>query len=196
MPSMRLLLASGSPRRRDILTGLGLEFEVCPSGVSEARHPDEAPSVFAERVARDKALEVAEPGAVVIGADTIVVHRGVILGKPAHPSEARSMLERLSGDRHTVVTGVAVVRVDDLTSVWSDSERTAVTFLELTDTEIGGYIATGEPMDKAGAYGMQGAGGAFVASIEGSPSNVVGLPMSLTVRLLRAAGIAVFGQGS
>jgi septum formation protein len=191
---MRLLLASGSPRRRQILEDLGLEFEVRPSGVEESRHPDESPSVFAERVARDKALAIAEAGTVVVAADTIVVHRGVILGKPGHPTEARSMLQRLSGDRHTVITGVAVVRVDDSTSTWSDSERTAVTFLDLTDVEIAAYIASGEPMDKAGAYGMQGGGGALVASIEGNPSNVVGLPMPLTVRLLRAAGVPVFGQ--
>ena len=193
---MRLLLASGSPRRQKILSDLGLSFDVRASGVSESRHPDEAPSMFAERVARDKAMAVAEPGTVVLAADTIVVHRGVILGKPAHPTEARSMLERLSGDRHTVVTGLAVVRTDDVTSRWCDSERTAVTFIDLTDTEIAGYIATGEPMDKAGAYGLQGAGGAFVSSIEGNPSNVVGLPMPLAVRLLRAAGVPVFGQGS
>ena len=193
---MRLLLASGSPRRQKILSDLGLSFDVRASGVSESRHPDEAPSMFAERVARDKAMAVAEPGTVVLAADTIVVHRGVILGKPAHPTEARSMLERLSGDRHTVVTGVAVVRTDDVTSTWCDSERTAVTFIDLTDTEIAGYIATGEPMDKAGAYGLQGTGGAFVSSIEGNPSNVVGLPMPLAVRLLRAAGVPVFGQGS
>jgi len=193
---MRLLLASGSPRRQKILSDLGLSFDVRASGVSESRHPDEAPSMFAERVARDKAMAVAEPGTVVLAADTIVVHRGVILGKPAHPTEARSMLERLSGDRHTVVTGLAVVRTDDVTSMWCDSERTAVTFIDLTDTEIAGYIATGEPMDKAGAYGLQGAGGAFVSSIEGNPSNVVGLPMPLAVRLLRAAGVPVFGQGS
>ena len=193
---MRLLLASGSPRRQKILSDLGLSFDVRASGVSESRHPDEAPSMFAERVARDKAMAVAEPGTVVLAADTIVVHRGVILGKPAHPTEARSMLERLSGDRHTVVTGVAVVRTDDATSTWCDSERTAVTFIDLTDTEIAGYIATGEPMDKAGAYGLQGTGGAFVSSIEGNPSNVVGLPMPLAVRLLRAAGVPVFGQGS
>jgi septum formation protein len=192
---MRLLLASGSPRRRQILHDMGLDFEARPSGVDEARHPDESPSVFAERVARDKALAVVEPGAVSLAADTIVVHRGVILGKPRHPTEARSMLQRLSGDRHTVITGVAVVRMDESVEAWSGSERTAVTFLDLTDAEIGGYIATGEPMDKAGAYGMQGGGGALVASIDGNPSNVVGLPMPLTVRLLRAAGVPVFGQG-
>ena len=193
---MRLVLASESPRRRGMLETLGLDFEVRPSGVSEARHPDESPSSFAERVARDKALAVVEPGCVVLAADTVVVHRGVMLGKPGHPHEARSMLERLSGDRHTVVTGVAVARCESDTEVWSDTERTAVRFVELTDTEIGVYVDSGEPMDKAGAYGMQGAAGAFVDSVEGSPSNVVGLPMALAVRLLRRAGVPVFGQTS
>lgn len=194
--TMRLVLASGSPRRRSLLESLGLRFDVRSSGVDEARLPDEAPSVYAERMARDKALAVAQPNTVVIAADTIVVHRGAVLGKPVHPSEARSMLERLSGERHTVVTGVAVALFDDETRFWTDSDRTVVEFVELTDTEIAAYVATGEPMDKAGAYAMQGAAGAFISRVEGSPSNVIGLPLALATRLLRSAGVKVFGQAS
>ena len=152
-----------------MLETLGLDFEVRPSGVSEARHPDESPSSFAERVARDKALAVVEAGCVVLAADTVVVHRGVMLGKPGHPHEARSMLERLSGDRHTVVTGVAVARCESDTEVWSDTERTAVRFVELTDTEIGAYVDSGEPMDKAGAYGDAGSCGCLRRIRGGEP---------------------------
>jgi septum formation protein len=193
---MRLVLASGSPRRRELLSALGLEFEVVSPDVDESRHPDEAPSVYAERLARAKASVVAQPGVVVIAADTIVVHRGIVMGKPAHPAEATSMLERLSGERHTVISGVAVARWDDGPVLVSDTDRTVVSFLDLTVEEIVSYVGTGEPMDKAGAYGLQGAGGAFVDRVEGSPSNVVGLPLVLATRLLRLAGVAVLGQAS
>ncbi|MGF1665968.1 MAG: Maf family protein [Acidimicrobiia bacterium] len=193
---MRLVLASGSPRRREMLTALGLDFEVVSPDVDESRHPDEAPSAYAERLARAKAAAVAGPGAVVVAADTIVVHRGIVMGKPVHPAEARSMLERLSGERHTVISGVAVARWDGGPVIVSDTERTAVSFVELTLEEIAAYVDTGEPMDKAGAYGLQGAAGAFVDRVEGSPSNVVGLPLSLATRLLRAAGVRVLGQST
>jgi septum formation protein len=179
-----------------MLTALGLDFEVVAPDVDEWRHPDEAPSAYAERLARAKAMAVAAPGAVVVAADTIVVHRGVVMGKPVHPSEARSMLERLSGERHTVISGVAVAHWDGGPVIASDTERTAVSFVELTGEEIAAYVDTGEPMDKAGAYGLQGAAGAFVDRVEGSPSNVVGLPLSLTTRLLRAAGVQVLGQST
>ena len=152
--------------------------------------------MYAERLARAKASVVAQPGVVVIAADTIVVHRGIVMGKPAHPAEATSMLERLSGARHTVISGVAVARWDDGPVLVSDTDRTVVSFLDLTVEEIVSYVGTGEPMDKAGAYGLQGAGGAFVDRVEGSPSNVVGLPLVLATRLLRLAGVAVLGQAS
>lgn len=167
-----------------------------PSDVDETRHPDEAPTAYAERLARAKATAVATPGRVVLAADTIVVHRGVVMGKPGHPAEARAMLERLSGERHTVISGVAVARWDEDLVVASETERTAVSFLDLTGDEIAAYVDTGEPMDKAGAYGLQGAAGAFVSSVEGSPSNVVGLPLALATRLLRSAGVRVLGQTS
>jgi septum formation protein len=193
---MELVLASGSPRRRELLSSLGLEFRVVPSDVDETRHPDEAPSAYVERVARAKASAVAAPGRVVLAADTIVVHRGVVMGKPGHPAEARAMLERLSGERHTAISGVAVARWEQDLIVVSETERTAVSFVELTAEEIAAYVETGEPMDKAGAYGLQGAAGAFVSSVEGSPSNVVGLPLALATRLLRSAGVGVLGQTS
>lgn len=193
---MELVLASGSPRRRELLSSLGLEFTVVPSDVDETRHPDEAPTAYAERLARAKAAAVAVPGRVVLAADTIVVHRGVVMGKPGHPAEARAMLERLSGERHTVISGIAVARWEEDLVVVSETERTAVSFLELTGDEIAAYVDTGEPMDKAGAYGLQGAAGAFVASVEGSPSNVVGLPLALATRLLRSVGVRVLGQTS
>jgi septum formation protein len=169
---------------------------VVSPGIDEIRHPEESPSAYAERLAREKASAVAQPGTVVLAADTIVVHRGTVLGKPGHPAEARAMLHRLSGERHTVVSGVAVVRSDESQRIWADSERTAVSFLELTDVEISAYVESGEPMDKAGAYGLQGAAGAFVDRIAGSPSNVVGLPLALAVRLMRAAGVTILGQTS
>lgn len=175
---------------------LGLDFEVVVSDVDESRHPDEAPSVYAERLARAKAKAVASPESVVIAADTIVVHRGVVMGKPGHPAEAVAMLERLSGERHTVVSGVAVARWEEGPVVVSETERTVVSFLDLTAEEIAAYVASGEPMDKAGAYGLQGAGGAFVERVEGSPSNVVGLPLTLATRLLRLSGVSVLGQVS
>jgi septum formation protein len=174
-----------------MLERLGLEFDVEEPGVEETRMPDESPTAFVERLAREKAATAAREGVVAIGADTVVVHRGRILGKPAHPSEARTMLERLSGDSHTVFTGVAVVSWDGGPVVRSVTDRTVVTFIELTGSEIDAYVASGEPMDKAGAYAIQEAGGAFVEAISGSPSNVVGLPLHATTRLLRAAGIPV-----
>ena len=192
----RLRLASASPRRKQLLESLGLEFEVAGSGLDETRLQGEAPTAYAERVAREKAIALAEPGWVVVAADTIVVHRGVVMGKPAHPTEARGMLERLSGERHTVISGVAVATWDAGPVVRAETARTVVEFADLTSEEIAAYVATGEPMDKAGAYGLQGAAGAFVVSVEGSPSNVVGFPLPLVVRLLRASGILVLGQTS
>ena len=190
---MRLVLASGSPRRAQLLGTVGLDFEVEVPGIEEVRHPDEAPAAFVERIAREKAAVSSREGVVAIAADTVVVHRGHILGKPGHPAEARSMLERLAGDSHTVFTGVAVVSWDGGPVVRSASDRTAVRFTDMTGSEIDAYVASGEPMDKAGAYGIQVAGGMFVEAIEGSPSNVAGLPLHLAVRLLRAAGIPVLG---
>jgi septum formation protein len=190
---MRIVLASGSPRRRRLLAEIGVQFEVTSPDVDETRFPDEEPDHYVERLARTKATWAVEPGICSIGADTIVVHRGVVMGKPAHPHEATSMLRRLAGESHTVYTGVAVAWFGDEASalVHSTVVRTVVTFSDLTDQEIAAYVATGEPLDKAGAYALQGLGGVFITAVEGSPSNVVGLPLHALAALLRSAGIDV-----
>ena len=183
---MELVLASGSPRRAALLESLGLSFRVVEPDVDESRFPDEEPDHYVERVARLKAAVVDEPGVVTIAADTTVVHEGRVLGKPTHPGEARAMLARLGGDTHAVFTGVAVAAGGATSSA---VERSLVRMTELTDDEIDLYLASGEPFDKAGSYALQGLGGMFVESVEGSPSNVIGLPLHLTARLLRAYGI-------
>lgn len=188
--SPRLVLASHSPRRRELLAGLGLDFEVVASHVDEQRRPGEAAAAYVERLARAKAEAVAGDGLVVLGADTVVVHGGAILGKPAHPAEAETMLRALSGERHQVLTGVAVATVSGgRVGLESLTEATEVKFFELTDDEIAAYVATGEALDKAGAYALQGMAALFVESITGLPTTVVGLPLPATVRLLRRHGI-------
>jgi septum formation protein len=188
---MRLILASGSPRRQELLRNtLRLEFEVRPTDVDETRLPDEPPAAYVERVARAKVGAVPEEGALVVAADTTVVHEGRILGKPAHPEEARSMLRRLQGDVHEVFTGLAVgARASssggDVRSLVDVAE---VEFLAMTDEEIAGYVDTGEPMDKAGAYALQGLGGLYVSRIVGSPFTVIGLPIHLLPRLVSSLG--------
>lgn len=183
---MRIVLASGSPRRRDLLESIGLGFEVRVPEVEEIQLPDEPPPRFVERMAREKAMSVDAPGSVIVAADTVVVFRGRVLGKPSHPSEARSMLESMSGEAHTVLTGVAVRTGSDCRTV---VESSSVRFASLTSDEIARYVDTGEPMDKAGAYALQGLGAVFVESITGSPSNVVGLPLAPLAQLLRAVGV-------
>lgn len=182
-------MASASPRRRELLERLGLDFDVEPSGVDETRRPDEAPGVFVERVAREKAAAVAGPGRLVIAADTTVVHEGRILGKPAHPEEARAMLRRLEGDLHDVFTGVAVAAWDNGVVVNSEVDVTEVQMVSLTADEIADYVSSGEPMDKAGAYALQGAGGRFVEAVRGSPFTVIGLPIHLLPRLISHGGL-------
>lgn len=184
---MKLILASASPRRRELLTKAGFNFEVCPSVVVETPHPGEKPEEFARRAAREKALDVAanaEPGTLVLGADTVVALEDLILGKPADAAEAERMLQQLSGRTHRVVTAVSLVlapnSLEDL-----QEETTAVTFRRLTLEEIRDYVASGEPFDKAGAYGIQGLASKFVARIEGDYSNVVGLPAGRVTELLR-----------
>ncbi|MEX2655285.1 MAG: Maf family protein [Acidimicrobiia bacterium] len=187
---MDLILASGSPRRATLLDSIGLTFRVVIPDVDESRLPDEEPDHYVERVARLKASVVDEPDAVVIAADTTVVHDGRVLGKPEHPGEARTMLSRLSGDSHVVFTGVAVSAGGSMSSM---VDRSLVRLVEMTDNEIDRYVATGEPMDKAGAYALQGVGGMFVASVEGSASNVIGLPLHIAALLLRAHGLDPLG---
>lgn len=188
MPS--LILASASPRRRELLTQIGLEFTIYPPEVDEGRQSEEAPADFVRRLALVKARSVAAglTNGVVLGADTIVVVGETILGKPANPADALRMLELLSGITHRVITGVAAV---DAASGREEAlaEVTAVTMRPISPREMGAYVATGEPMDKAGAYAIQGRAGAFVTGIEGCYSNVVGLPLARTTELLAQFGI-------
>jgi septum formation protein len=181
--STRLVLASASPRRRELLARLGLEPEVRPAGVDETPRAGEAAVPYVLRLAGEKAAAV--PGDLVLAADTAVVLDGEILGKPDGPAGAARMLEALSGRTHLVHTGVAVRSGATTSSAVSTS---SVTFAPLTAADIAWYVATGEPFDKAGAYAVQGAGGLFVVAIEGSFSNVVGLPLHLLPRLFAAAG--------
>ncbi len=181
---MRLTLASQSPRRRELLAGLGIPLVVRPASVDEAPRPGEAPRDYVLRVAAAKAAAV--DGEVVLGADTAVVLGERILGKPRDPEEARAMLRALSGRAHTVLTGVQVRRRG------GGSAETAVAsqvrFAPISDAAVDWYVGTGEPLDKAGAYAVQGVGGAFVREISGSVSNVVGLPLAETLELLRRVG--------
>lgn len=180
-----LILASGSPRRAVVLRQLGLEFEVRPQDIAETPRPGEKPADLAERLAREKARRGAEAGALSLGFDTLVAHRGDILGKPSSEEEARRMLERLAGDEHDVFSGIAAATPD---RVESHVERTRVRFRELAPGEAAAYVATGEPMDKAGAYGIQGAGAALVVSVDGDFFNVLGFPIQGFQSLLARFG--------
>lgn len=188
---MELVLASGSPRRQELLRSLGLTFRVEPPHVDESRLPGEEPATYVDRIARMKAARAVGPDRVVLAADTTVVFDGHVLGKPAHPAEARAMLAQLTGETHAVFTGVAVASNGEVSST---VERSLVKLLPLTDLEIAAYVATGEPMDKAGAYALQGLGGVFVEAVSGSPSNVIGLPLHAAARLLRAHGLDVLNR--
>lgn len=180
------VLASASPRRRALLDAVGLSPTVDPADVDETPRAIEAPLAYALRVATDKAKK--RPHSVpVLAADTVVALDGAILGKSAEPSEAKQMLERLSGRTHTVHTAVVVWAGGHL---YSEVVSSLVRFRRLSSAEIERYVQTGEPLDKAGAYGIQGAGGALVASVEGSYTNIVGLPLEETLRLLALVGVA------
>jgi septum formation protein len=184
-----LVLASASPRRQELLRSAGIEFEVQPADVAENRLPGETAKQHAERLASKKALAVARqrPHDFVLGADTVVVVDGQILGKPSDANDAARMLRMLSGRRHQVITGVCLV-INGQSSV--ASETTVVTMTEITDREIADYVASGEPMDKAGAYAIQGIASRWIPRIEGDYSNVVGLPVALVFGMLKSA---VFG---
>ena len=188
---MRLVLASASPRRRELLRQLRLDFEAEPPDVDETRFPDEPPAAYVERIARAKAEALAGPGLIVVGADTTVVHEGRIMGKPGHPEEARAMLRHLQGDVHEVFTGLAVASWDGAARTRSAVDMAEVHFLPMTDDEIVRYVDSGEPLDKAGGYALQGRGGAFVSKVNGSPFTVIGLPIHLLARLLAASGADV-----
>jgi septum formation protein len=177
----RLVLASASPRRTALLRAAGYEFEVRPSGAPEPPFAGGDPAAYAESLARAKTG--ASNGEVVVGADTIVVLDGAVLGKPGDPAAAASMLGRLSGRTHEVITAVAVRRGAAVRSAHASAR---VTFRPLSQREIGDYVATGEPFDKAGAYAYQGAAGAFVTRLHGEPDTVIGLPVALLDSLLPA----------
>jgi len=187
---LQIILASGSPRRRELLHQLGLDFVVIPSQYDEHSHPPLPPAPLAEHLALSKAREVAAryPDALVIGADTIVVLDGEVLGKPRDREEAVAMLRRLSGREHEVITGVAVLQGDRRRV---EHEVTKVRFRPLDEGQIRRYVATGEPMDKAGAYGIQGRAAAMIESICGDYFNVVGLPLSRIAQMLSHFGVEV-----
>ena len=190
----RIVLASSSPRRRELLALIGIAHVVSPADIDETVLPGEQPAAHAERLARGKAGVIAarEPNAVVIGADTIVVVDGDILGKPRDEAQAAVMLRRLSGRPHVVHTAVAVARGE---RVVSGVESVDVRFRALSDDEISRYIATREPMDKAGAYGIQGYGATIVDRIDGDYFAVMGLALGRMVRLLASVGVQYrFGE--
>ena len=193
--NVSLVLASASPRRQELLRGIGLDFTIVPADVDESRRPGEKPIDYVARVAHDKAMAVvgklgfAATGSVaVLAADTTVDVDGDVLGKPVDDADGRRMLTLLSGRTHQVRTAVVVWRIN---GVRTATVTTDVTFAELDQPTVDWYLATGEHLDKAGAYGIQGAAGALVERIDGSATNVIGLPLAETVVLLRHAGVSV-----
>jgi septum formation protein len=185
---MKLVLASASPRRRELLGQLGLQFDVSPADLDETVRVGEAPRTYVERLALEKAQAVAlkHPGSLALAADTSVVVDQEILGKPGDEAEAgRAMLRRLSGRSHAVLTGVAVAGP----LLRSLVVETWVEFRPLSDAEVEWYVGTGEGRDKAGGYAMQGKAGAFITAIRGSSSSVIGLPLAETMGLLGLAGL-------
>lgn len=195
-----LVLASGSPRRRDLLARFGVPFDVRPADVDETPGAGEAPADLVRRLAAAKAeaalAAAPEADVAVLAADTVVVVDGLVLGKPVDDADAARMLRLLADRTHVVLTGIAVGRrgpgtagLAPAVALAVEVEATEVTFTPLTDAEIAWYVGTGEPRDKAGAYGIQGRGGLFVASIRGSHDNVVGLGLATARRLLLDAGV-------
>jgi septum formation protein len=192
-----LILASASPRRQELLRNADIPFTVQPANINETPLAGESPRDCAERLAREKALAVFQnrPKNYVLGADTIVVVDDAILGKPRDGEDAVRMLRLLSGRTHAVITGVCIVgpAASGQGAVASDiktaSETTLVTMCEISDDEIREYVATGEPMDKAGAYAIQGVASRWIPRIEGDYSNVVGLPVARVYRMLRESGV-------
>lgn len=187
---MEIILASASPRRRELLKMMGLSYRAVDSQVDEKPPVGAPPEDYVKALALQKAqaVQTMYPNACVIGADTVVWIDGMILGKPHTPANARAYLSRMQGRRHTVYTGLAVLAGGNIdvrhccTDVW---------FMPMSDTEIDWYVGTGEPLDKAGAYGVQGPGGIFVERIDGNYFNVIGLPLPLLYRMLTDAGISI-----
>jgi septum formation protein len=190
-----LVLASSSPRRAELLRNAGISFTIQPADIDESLRPGESPREYTERLAREKALAVWQqrPHDQVLGADTTVVADHAILAKPADAEEAFRMLRQLSGRTHEVITGVCVVEpaegsapaANDRPKLRVASASTLVTMTEISDAEIRDYVATGDPMDKAGGYGIQGIASRWISRIEGDYSNVVGLPVALVYKMLR-----------
>ncbi|MBF0624322.1 MAG: septum formation inhibitor Maf [Magnetococcales bacterium] len=182
-PTWRVRLASASARRAELLRQVGIAAEICPVNLDETVHPGEQPHAYVARMAREKGARALGPGAdLVIAADTAVILGETILGKPADAAAAVAMLQGLSGRKHLVLSGVAVYRPDG--DLRERVVATGVWFKTLTPEEIAAYVASGEPMDKAGAYGIQGLGAFMVARVEGSYSGVVGLPLCETLTLM------------
>ena len=181
----KIILASASPRRKELLEKLDLDFSVCPADIDDSLLPDEDAAMYPLRTAVQKAMAVAKTAedALVIAADTVVAVDDDILGKPRDEAEAKAMLQRLSGREHIVITGIGVVDTASGRTL-SATEQTIVYFHPLRDEEIDAYIATGECMDKAGSYGIQGKGSLLVRKIDGDYFNVMGLPLSRLYRLL------------
>jgi septum formation protein len=186
----RIVLASASPRRAELLEAAGIAFDVIPADVDETAHAGESPETYVHRVAHAKACAIGQrmPHRIVLAADTTVVVGSVMLGKPADEDEAKRMLRLLSGRVHEVLTAVALHRGSE-GSPHVRLSRTDVEFAALSDEEIAWYVATGEPRDKAGAYAIQGYASRFVTRIAGSYSNVVGLPIALVCEMLEASGL-------
>ncbi|HYE76283.1 MAG TPA: Maf family protein [Blastocatellia bacterium] len=181
----KIILASASPRRAELLRAAGIDFDIRVANVNETPLSNELPRDYVLRLAKDKACAVArlsETVAVVLGADTTVVYQNEILGKPIDSNDARQMLSKLSGDWHEVITGVCLRRAGQ---VIAEADVTRVKFAPLSQAEIEWYVATQEPNDKAGSYAIQGYGSRFIERIEGNYSNVVGLPVQLVYRMLR-----------
>jgi len=191
VPAQVLVLASASPRRAELLRAAGIRFEVVTADVDERQHDGEDAEAYVRRLATAKAGRVAGayPGRAVLGADTTVVVDGDVLGKPRDAGDAIAMLSRLSGRSHLVLTGVCLI--DPLGRAETAVAATTVEFRPLLAVEIDSYVASGEPMDKAGAYAIQGGAGPFVMRVEGAYDNVVGLPVALIQAMCRAAGIQV-----
>ncbi len=184
MPQERIILASKSPRRAEILNAVGWDFECRAANIDETRRDSEDAIRYVERLAREKAGTIAKeyPESLVLGADTVVVVDGEILGQPGDDDNARRMLTLLSAKWHEVLTGVALVRGSESVV---DHQITRVRFSELSEKEVDWYVATGEPHDKAGAYAIQGQGGVFIEEIEGDYFNIVGLPIRLVYQMLK-----------
>ena len=197
MLASSLVLASASPRRRDLLSRLEVPFATLPAEIAERPRPGEAPREMAERLAREKAQAVVArlgptPRRVVLGSDTIVVLGEEVLGKPRDPEHALTLLRKLCGRTHRVMTGIAVVE-SDTGHARSRVVESRVTLREVEDAELRDYVATGESLDKAGAYALQGAGRRFIAAVEGSETNVIGLPLEETLAMLQDAGVEIAG---